>query len=167
MFHQNPCMRCDAWAGALSWWSCQSPVAHSCGLLNHLNSFCGGMFILMQNLMQIHCSPCSVILNEMATQYTCSLRRRHHLQWLAQWRHHCSCTHIPVHLPWLPVYIDVMQIILIILTIAGLFMYIPHAIYLLFRPQNFYCNLLILFIFCIYFIFVFITWLKCLLKECF
>ena len=21
---------CDAWVGALSWWSCQSPVAHSC-----------------------------------------------------------------------------------------------------------------------------------------
>ena len=28
---------------------------------------------LMQNLMQIHCSTCSVILNVMATQYTCSL----------------------------------------------------------------------------------------------
>ena len=33
----------DAWVGTLSWWSCQSPVAHSCGLLNHLNSFHGGM----------------------------------------------------------------------------------------------------------------------------
>ena len=28
----------------LSWWSCQSPVAHSSVLLNHLNSFHGGMF---------------------------------------------------------------------------------------------------------------------------
>ena len=28
------------------WWSCQSPVAHSCGLLNHPNSFHGGMFKL-------------------------------------------------------------------------------------------------------------------------
>ena len=28
---------------------------------------------LMQNLMQIHCSTCSVILNVTATQYTCSL----------------------------------------------------------------------------------------------
>ena len=39
-------MRHDAWAGTLSYWSCQSPVAHSCGLLNQLNSFCGGMFKL-------------------------------------------------------------------------------------------------------------------------
>ena len=30
----------------LSWWSWQSPVAHSCGLLNHPNSFHGGMFKL-------------------------------------------------------------------------------------------------------------------------
>ena len=28
----------------LSWRSCQSPVAHSCSLLNHQSSFCGGMF---------------------------------------------------------------------------------------------------------------------------
>ena len=39
-------MRHDAWAGALSQWSCQLPVAHSCGLLNHWNSFRGGMFKL-------------------------------------------------------------------------------------------------------------------------
>ena len=39
-------MRCDAWAGALLWWHCQSPVAHSCSLLNHLNSFCRGIFKL-------------------------------------------------------------------------------------------------------------------------
>ena len=32
--------------GTLSWWSCQSPVAHSCGPLDHLNTFCGGMFKL-------------------------------------------------------------------------------------------------------------------------
>ena len=38
--------RCDAWSGVLLWWSCQSTVAHSCGLLNHLNSFHGGMFKL-------------------------------------------------------------------------------------------------------------------------
>ena len=39
-------MSCDAWAGMLSWWSCQSPVAHSGSLLNHLNSFHGGIFKL-------------------------------------------------------------------------------------------------------------------------
>ena len=32
--------------GALSWWSCQSPVVHSCGLLNHPNSFHEGMLKL-------------------------------------------------------------------------------------------------------------------------
>ena len=46
MFHQNLCMRCDTWIGMLSWWNCQSPVAHSCGLLNHPSSFCGRMFKL-------------------------------------------------------------------------------------------------------------------------
>ena len=30
----------------LSWWSCQLPVVQRCGLLNHLNSFCRGMFKL-------------------------------------------------------------------------------------------------------------------------
>ena len=46
MFCQKNCMRRDARAGALSWGSCQSPVAHSCGLLNHLNSFHRGMLKL-------------------------------------------------------------------------------------------------------------------------
>ena len=36
----------QAWACMLSWWSCQSPVASSCDLLNHPNSFLGGMFKL-------------------------------------------------------------------------------------------------------------------------
>ena len=45
-FTKKLCMRCDAWAGALSWWSCQSAVAHSCGLLNHPNSFHEGMLKL-------------------------------------------------------------------------------------------------------------------------
>ena len=39
-------IRCDAWAGMLSWWSCQSSVANSCGLLIHPNSFRWGMFKL-------------------------------------------------------------------------------------------------------------------------
>ena len=43
-------------------------------------------------------------------------------QWLAQWRHHCSHRHIPVHSPWMPGYIDVMQTILIILTMAVFFL---------------------------------------------
>ena len=34
---------------------------------------------LTQNLMQIRCCTCSVILNAMATQYTCSLSGVYHL----------------------------------------------------------------------------------------
>ena len=45
-FTKKLCMRHDAWVGAFSWWSCQSPVAYSCGLLNHPNSFCRGTFKL-------------------------------------------------------------------------------------------------------------------------
>ena len=45
-FIKKLCMRHDAWVGALLCWSCQSPLAHSCGLLNHPDSFCGGMFKL-------------------------------------------------------------------------------------------------------------------------
>ena len=30
----------------MSWWSCTSPVAHSCGLLNHPNNSCGVVFKL-------------------------------------------------------------------------------------------------------------------------
>ena len=46
MFYKKLCTRCDTWVGTLSCWSHQSPVAHSCGLLNLLNSFCAGMFKL-------------------------------------------------------------------------------------------------------------------------
>ena len=75
---------------------------------------------LMQNLMQIHCSTWSAILNVMATQYTCSLSSVYCPHWLVQWSWHCSHMHIPVHSPWLPGYIDVMQIALVMLTMAGL-----------------------------------------------
>ena len=39
-------MRRDAWTGTLLRWSCQPLAAHSCDLLNHLNSFPTGMFKL-------------------------------------------------------------------------------------------------------------------------
>ena len=77
---------------------------------------------LMQNLRQIHCSACSVILNVVATQYTCSLNSVYHPHWRGQWSHHCSRMHIPVHSPWLPGYIDVEQTVFIILTMAELFL---------------------------------------------
>ena len=63
---------------------------------------------LTQNMMLIHCSTCSVILNVTATQYTCSLNGVYCSHWLVQWSHHCSCMCIPVHSPWLPGYMDVV-----------------------------------------------------------
>ena len=57
----------------------------------------------------------------MATQHTSSLSGIYRPHWLVQWNCHCSCMHIPVHSPWLPIYIDVTQTTLIILTMAGLF----------------------------------------------
>ena len=75
------------------------------------------------NHHQIHCSTCSVILNALATQYTCSYNGTYHPHWPVQWSHHCSCMHIPVHSPWLPCYTDVVQTVLIILTMVGLLPY--------------------------------------------
>ena len=111
------CMRHDAWAGALLWWSCQSPVAHSCGLLNHLNSFCRGMFRLNAKL-----DAGSLFYS--LSQFECDGHTVHMLtRWrlTRQWNHHCSHMNIPVHSPWLPGYIDVTQTILVMLTMAGLF----------------------------------------------
>ena len=48
-FAKKLCTRRNTWGGLLSWWSCQSPVAHICSLLNHLNSFYRGMFKLSVN----------------------------------------------------------------------------------------------------------------------
>ena len=76
---------------------------------------------LMQNLMQIFCSTHSVILNAMAIQYTCSLNGIYLPHWLVWWSRHCSCMCIPVHSPWLLCYMDVLQTVLVILTMAGLF----------------------------------------------
>ena len=81
---------------------------------------------LKQNLMQIHCSTCSIILNVTATQDTRSLNCIHCPHWLVQWSHHCSCMWIPVHSPWLPGCMDVSQTILVILTMTGLFLDRPH-----------------------------------------
>ena len=76
---------------------------------------------LTQNLMQIHCSTRSVILNEMTPQYTCSLSGVYLPHLLVLWSRHCSHMHIPVHSPWLPGYINVARTVLVILTMAGLF----------------------------------------------
>ena len=112
--------RHDVWMDVLSWWSWQSPVAHSCGLLNHPNSFQTGMFKLNAKLYTDSLLY-SVILNATATQYTCSLKGISCPHWLVQWSCHCSHMLIPVCSPWLPSSINVVQTVLIILTMVGLF----------------------------------------------
>ena len=95
-------------------------------LLNHLNSFHGGMLSLMQNLMQIHCSTYSVILNVTATQYTCSLKGFYHPHWLVQWSHYCVYMHIPVHTLLSCQFTSMSSKPLLMLTMAGLSSDRPH-----------------------------------------
>ena len=107
-FTKKLCTRCDAWAGMLSWWSCQSPVAHSCSLLNHPNSFSGGMF-------KLNAKSDAYLLLSLLGLFECNSHTVHMLNgvycpyWLVQWSHHCSCMCIPVHSPWLPDYMYVVQ----------------------------------------------------------
>ena len=125
------CTRHDAWAGMLSGHIVvrKLPVAHSCGLLSHQNNVClmQKCSSWMQNLMQIHCSTRSVILKVTATQYTHSLNGLYRPHWLVQWSHPCSRMRIPVHSPWLPGYICMIQVTLIILTTTCLFPDRPHV----------------------------------------
>ena len=124
--------RCDAWTDVLLWRSCQSPVAHSCSLLNHPNSFCKGM-LKLNTKVDADFLLYLLSLNVTATQYTCSLNDIYLPHWLVQWSHHCSRMHIPVHSPWPPGYTDVMQSVLVILTMVGLFLDRTH-IY-----RNYFC----------------------------
>ena len=121
-FTKKLCRRHDAWVGTLSWWSFQSPVAHSCSLLNHPDSVHRRTFklntkfdadLLLYSLRHFECS---------GHKYTCSLNGVYHPHWLVQWSYLCSHMHIPVRSSWLPGYIDVAQTILIILTMARLFL---------------------------------------------
>ena len=119
----------------LWWWNCQSPVTDGCSLPSHPNSFCREIFELNADLMQIHCSTRSVILNGTVTQYTCSLNSISCPHWLVRWSHHYSCMHIPVHSAWLPGYINVRQtVVLVILTMAGSFVDRPFIWSLLVHP---------------------------------
>ena len=77
---------------------------------------------LMQNLMQIHCSIHSVILNATATQYTCSLNGIYCPHGLEQWGRHWSCMGIPAHSSWLPGYINEHANRSLMLTMAELFL---------------------------------------------
>ena len=97
-------------------------ASHQCGLLNHLDSFCGGMFkfnakfdadSLLYSLshfewdsLTIHMLTQEYLLPPLTITVKLSL----------------FTLHIPVHSPWLPGYIDVAQTILLILTMAGIFL---------------------------------------------
>ena len=98
--------------GALLWWSCQSPVAHSRAFWIIQIVSVEECSNLMWNLMQIHYCTCSVILKAMTTQYTCSLNGVFGLHWLKQWSHHGSHMRSLVHSLWLPGCINVMWTIL-------------------------------------------------------
>ena len=109
---KNLCMRYDSWAGALLWWSCQSPVAHGCILLNHLNSFHGGMLSLNTKF-----DAC--LLLYLLNHVECYRHREHTLtQWhlpppltSSVWSSHSS----PLSLA------NTVQTVLVILTMAELF----------------------------------------------
>ena len=128
-------MRHDAWVGTLLWWSCQSPVVHSCGLLNHLDSFSGGMVKRNAKFDADSLLYFLSHLNVTSTWYTYSLNSPYHSHWLVQWSRHCSRMCIPVHCPWLPGYINIMQTVLITLKMAGFFagqtLYILNAWFLM------------------------------------
>ena len=100
------CSRHDAWVGMLSWWSFQSPVVHSCCLLNQSNSLCRGMFklnakfdadSLLYLLSHFECDGHTVHIHAQSIASTTPLTSR---------SRHCSCMCIPVHSPWLPGYIS-------------------------------------------------------------
>ena len=132
-------MRRDAWVGTLLWWSCQSPGAHTCGLLNHLNSFCGGMFKLNSKFDAHLLLYLISHLSAMVTQYTCSVNSAYHPHWLLQWSCHCSHMCIPVHSPWLPGHTDVAQTVLIILKMGWLFLDRPLCIYIYTHTHMYIC----------------------------
>ena len=75
---------------------------------------------LMQNLMQISCSPLSVNLNARATWYRCSLNGIYAPRGWVQWSH-CWPMHNPALSSWLPGSIDVVRTVLGILTMIKFF----------------------------------------------
>ena len=112
MFHQKTLheMQCVSGRG----WSCQSPVAHSCSLLNHPNSFCRATFRLHAKFDADSLLYSLSHFERDGYTYTYLLTSVYCPLWLVQWSHHCSSP--------FPLYIDVEQTILLILTMAGLFL---------------------------------------------
>ena len=131
-FAKKLCRRRDAWMGVLLWWSCQSPVAHSCGLLIIQIFWSSRIFFLKKNIQawcKIWCRFIVLFTQSfwMTWPHSNMLTQQHLLPPLLQWSHHCSRMCFPVHSPWLPGYTDVVQTILILLTIAGPFLDRPHV----------------------------------------
>ena len=101
------------------WWGYQSPVAHSCTLLNHLNSFHTGMFklnakfdadSLLYSLKHFGCDGHTVHM----------LTQRCLLPPLTSTVKSSLFTHPHSNpLSWLPGYINVTQTVLILLTMVG------------------------------------------------
>ena len=84
--------------------------------------------------MQIHC--CTFILNVTATQYTCSLKGVYRPHWWVQRSHPCSQMRVPVHSPWLPLYINVSQPSFFTVPMAGLFLDRPCYIWIQFCVKS-------------------------------
>ena len=82
----------------LSFYLCCTHCIVPESLLNHPVVSAEECSSLMRNLLQIHCSTFSVILNAMATQYTCSLTSVYWPYRLVQWSSHCSHMRIPATL---------------------------------------------------------------------
>ena len=90
-------------------------------LLNHLNSFCRRMYKLNAEFLA-DLLLYLLILNAMPTQYTSSLNEFYCPHWPGEWSRHCSGMCTLVHPLWLPGYINVVQTVLFILTMSGLFL---------------------------------------------
>ena len=101
----------------------------SCGLLNHLNSFHRGMcklpgkfdtdsllYLLSRfefNGHTVHMLPLQHLPPPLISTVKSSLFTSH--------------MHVPVHCPWAPGYGDIVQTLLVILTIAGLSPHRPYT----------------------------------------
>ena len=119
MLHQKNCTSCEVWADTLSWWSCQWPVIHSCSLLTYPNSVCRGIFQLNA---KFNADSLLYLLKSFWMQQlhsTCALNGIYCPHWLVQWGCHCSHMNIQSTL-WLPGYSNLVQTVLVILTMAGL-----------------------------------------------
>ena len=108
-------------SGILLWWSCQSPLGRSCSLLNHPNSFHGGMFKLNAKFVA-DSLLCSI------SHFEC---HSHTVHMLTQRRLPPPVTSTVksslFHFPWLPGFINVAQTIPVLWTMAEPFLDKPSV----------------------------------------